>query len=72
MSKTLTTATAVIIGAASAGTVARSIEHGTFGNAFMLSMIGLVVTGVIVTIKFAEWRFARTDAKATARPRVQL
>lgn len=60
MSRTIVNAVAVIAGAAGAGTVARSFEHGTFGTAFMISTIGLVVAGTIGFIRVAEWHFART------------
>lgn len=63
MQKTIATATAVVLGAAGAGTVARSLEDGTFGTGFMLGTIGLVIAGTITFIKIAEWHFARTAPK---------
>lgn len=63
MSKTIVNASAVILGAAGAGTVARSFENGTFGTAFMLSTIALVVAGTVGFIRVAEWHFARTAPK---------
>lgn len=63
MSKTIMTASAVIIGAASAGTALRHVENSDFDTAFMLSTIGLVIAGVVTVIRIAEWHFARTAPK---------